>query len=703
MEQIINIIAKEFGLVLRNVKNTVNLLEEGATVPFISRYRKEMTGSMDEVTIAAIAERVAELKEIAKRREYVISVIESQNALTDELRQRLEQSWDKTEIEDIYLPFKPKRRTRAEVARQLGLEPLAKVIMSQNGRPIDARRWVKGEVKDEEQAINGAKDIIAEWVSEDSRSRTRLRRNFSRTAIISSRVVKGKEWEGQKYRDWFDFSEPLRRCPAHRLLAMRRGEDEGVLKVSITPADDAEEQIARLYVKSNGEASEYVAQAVHDAYKRLLLPSIENEFATESKRVADAEAISIFTRNLRQLLLTSPLGRKRVLAIDPGFRTGCKVVCLSEQGDLLEHSTIYPHATDQERVVARYEIEEMVERHEIQAIAIGRGTAGRETKDFIDSLRLSGIAVHMVNEDGASVYSASEVAREEFPDKDVTVRGAVSIGRRLIDPLAELVKIDPKSIGVGQYQHDVDQTMLRKGLDQTVESCVNSVGVNLNTASKELLSYVSGIGPQLARRIVDYRLANGPFCNRQSLKQVPRLGAKAFEQSAAFLRIPGSDDPLDNSAVHPERYALVRKMASDCGCSVSDLMKDSAMRQGIDIKRYVGGDVGMETLTDIMAELERPGRDPRGVLEDFDFDASIRSIDDLKEGMVLKGIVTNITAFGCFVDLGIKTKGLIHLSQMADRYIKDPNEVVSVGQNLTVKVIGVDHERSRISLSLKGM
>ena len=703
MEQIINIIAKEFGLVLRNVKNTVNLLEEGATVPFISRYRKEMTGSMDEVTIAAIAERVAELKEIAKRREYVISVIESQNALTDELRQRLEQSWDKTEIEDIYLPFKPKRRTRAEVARQLGLEPLAKVIMSQNGRPIDARRWVKGDVKDEEQAINGAKDIIAEWVSEDSRSRTRLRRNFSRTAIISSHVVKGKEWEGQKYRDWFDFSEPLRRCPAHRLLAMRRGEDEGVLKVSITPADDAEEQIARLYVKSNGEASEYVAQAVHDAYKRLLLPSIENEFAAESKRVADAEAISIFTRNLRQLLLTSPLGRKRVLAIDPGFRTGCKVVCLSEQGDLLEHSTIYPHATDQERVVARYEIEEMVERHEIQAIAIGRGTAGRETKDFIDSLRLSGIAVHMVNEDGASVYSASEVAREEFPDKDVTVRGAVSIGRRLIDPLAELVKIDPKSIGVGQYQHDVDQTMLRKGLDQTVESCVNSVGVNLNTASKELLSYVSGIGPQLARRIVDYRLANGPFCNRQSLKQVPRLGAKAFEQSAAFLRIPGSDDPLDNSAVHPERYALVRKMASDCGCSVSDLMKDSAMRQGIDIKRYVGGDVGMETLTDIMAELERPGRDPRGVLEDFDFDASIRSIDDLKEGMVLKGIVTNITAFGCFVDLGIKTKGLIHLSQMADRYIKDPNEVVSVGQNLTVKVIGVDHERSRISLSLKGL
>ena len=703
MEQIINIIAKEFGLVLRNVKNTVNLLEEGATVPFISRYRKEMTGSMDEVTIAAIAERVAELKEIAKRREYVISVIESQNALTDELRQRLEQSWDKTEIEDIYLPFKPKRRTRAEVARQLGLEPLAKVIMSQNGRPIDARRWVKGDVKDEEQAINGAKDIIAEWVSEDSRSRTRLRRNFSRTAIISSRVVKGKEWEGQKYRDWFDFSEPLRRCPAHRLLAMRRGEDEGVLKVSITPADDAEEQIARLYVKSSGEASEYVAQAVHDAYKRLLLPSIENEFAAESKRVADAEAISIFTRNLRQLLLTSPLGRKRVLAIDPGFRTGCKVVCLSEQGDLLEHSTIYPHATDQERVVARYEIEEMVERHEIQAIAIGRGTAGRETKDFIDSLRLSGIAVHMVNEDGASVYSASEVAREEFPDKDVTVRGAVSIGRRLIDPLAELVKIDPKSIGVGQYQHDVDQTMLRKGLDQTVESCVNSVGVNLNTASKELLSYVSGIGPQLARRIVDYRLANGPFSNRQSLKQVPRLGAKAFEQSAAFLRIPGSDDPLDNSAVHPERYALVRKMASDCGCSVSDLMKDSAMRQGIDIKRYVGGDVGMETLTDIMAELERPGRDPRGVLEDFDFDASIRSIDDLKEGMVLKGIVTNITAFGCFVDLGIKTKGLIHLSQMADRYIKDPNEVVSVGQNLTVKVIGVDHERSRISLSLKGM
>ena len=703
MEQIINIIAKEFGLVLRNVKNTVNLLEEGATVPFISRYRKEMTGSMDEVTIAAIAERVAELKEIAKRREYVISVIESQNALTDELRQRLEQSWDKTEIEDIYLPFKPKRRTRAEVARQLGLEPLAKVIMSQNGRPIDARRWVKGDVKDEEQAINGAKDIIAEWVSEDSRSRTRLRRNFSHTAIISSRVVKGKEWEGQKYRDWFDFSEPLRRCPAHRLLAMRRGEDEGVLKVSITPADDAEEQIARLYVKSNGEASEYVAQAVHDAYKRLLLPSIENEFAAESKRVADAEAISIFTRNLRQLLLTSPLGRKRVLAIDPGFRTGCKVVCLSEQGDLLEHSTIYPHATDQERVVARYEIEEMVERHEIQAIAIGRGTAGRETKDFIDSLRLSGIAVHMVNEDGASVYSASEVAREEFPDKDVTIRGAVSIGRRLIDPLAELVKIDPKSIGVGQYQHDVDQTMLRKGLDQTVESCVNSVGVNLNTASKELLSYVSGIGPQLARRIVDYRLANGPFCNRQSLKQVPRLGAKAFEQSAAFLRIPGSDDPLDNSAVHPERYALVRKMASDCGCSVIDLMKDSAMRQGIDIKRYVGGDVGMETLTDIMAELERPGRDPRGVLEDFDFDASIRSIDDLKEGMVLKGIVTNITAFGCFVDLGIKTKGLIHLSQMADRYIKDPNEVVSVGQNLTVKVIGVDHERSRISLSLKGM
>ena len=704
MEQIINIIAKEFGLVLRNVKNTVTLLEDGATVPFISRYRKEMTGSMDEITIASIRDRVVELKELNKRKDYIISVIEESGAMTEELRERITSSWTPSEIEDIYLPFKPKRKTRAEVARQRGLEPLAKIIMSQKSDKIDARRFVAGEVEDEEMAISGAKDIIAEWVSEDERSRGRLRKIFARSAMIHSRVVKGKESEGQKYRDWFDFKEPLRRCPAHRLLAMRRGEADGILRVTILPSDDAEEHIARIFVKGEGETSQCVKDAVHDSYMRLLRPSIENEFAADSKRSADREAIGVFAKNLRELLLSPPLGEKRILAIDPGFRTGCKVVCLDSQGFLLEHSTIYPHATSHERMVAKYEIEDLVERHKIEAIAIGRGTAGRETKEFIDSIGLdSEIAVHMVNEDGASVYSASAVAREEFPDKDVTVRGAVSIGRRLGDPLAELVKIDPKSIGVGQYQHDVDQSMLKSQLDSTVESCVNTVGVNLNTASCQLLSYVSGIGEKLAKNIVDYRRENKEFPDRNSLKKVPRLGAKVFEQCAAFLRIPTSSNPLDNTAVHPERYALVELMAKDYGCKVTDLIADKKLRDSIVLERYVGNGVGMETLTDIIEELSKPGRDPRSMLVTFEFDKSIKSIDDVEEGMLLPGIVSNVTDFGCFVDLGIKTKGLIHVSQLADKFVKDPSTVVSVNQQLTVRVIGVDYERSRISLSLKGL
>lgn len=704
MEEIINIIAKEFNLVLRNVKNTVDLLEQGATVPFISRYRKEMTGSMDEVTINSIRERVSELKEIKKRKEYVISVIEEQGALTDDLRVRLSSSWILSEIEDIYLPYKPKRRTRAEVARQNGLEPLAKIIMSQPTGAIDASRFVKGEITDTTEAIKGAKDIIAEWVSEDTRSRQRLRKIFNRTAMVVSKVVKGKEYEGRKYSDWFDFKEPLKKSASHRLLAMRRGEEEGILRVSIVPADDAEACIAEMFVKSSGEASKYVAEAVSDGYRRLLYPSIEHEFASESKANADKEAIAVFAKNLRQLLLASPLGQKRILAIDPGFRTGCKVVCLDSKGDLLENQTIYPHSTDQERMVARYEIRDLVETHNIEAIAIGRGTAGRETKEFIEEIGLDkSIKIYMVNEDGASVYSASAVAREEFPDHDVTVRGAVSIGRRLNDPLAELVKIDPKSIGVGQYQHDVDQTMLKNQLDATVESCVNSVGVNLNTASKELLAYVSGIGSQLARRIVDYRSANGAFADRYSLLKVPRLGEKAFEQCAGFLRIPDSMQLLDNTAVHPERYKLVEQMAIDYGCTISGLIADKKLREKIDLHRYVSEDVGMETLTDIMAELDKPGRDPRGEKSEFEFSNKVKTIDDIKEGMILPGIVQNVTNFGCFVDLGIKVKGLIHVSQMADQYVRDPNTIVAVGQALMVKVIAVDMERDRISLSLKGV
>lgn len=702
MEDIIDIIAKEFNLVLRNVKNTVQLLEDGATIPFISRYRKEMTGSMDEVTIASIRDRVCELKELVKRKEYILSVIEEQGCLSDELCQRISTCWSPVEIEDIYLPFKPKRRTRAENARQNGLEPLAKIIMSQNGRPIDTRRFINDVVKSAEDAIAGAKDIMAEWVSEDRRSRNRLRQIFTRTAIISSKVIKGKEVEGQKYRDWFDFKEPLRRCVAHRLLAMRRGECDGVLRVQILPSEDAEAQIARIFVKGSSEASKYVGEAVHDGYMRLLRPSIENEFASDSKQSADREAINVFAKNLRELLLAPPLGMKRILAIDPGFRTGCKVVCLDEQGNLLENSTIYPHATDHERLISKYEIDDLIDRHGIEAIAIGRGTAGRETKEFIESLQLPDlISVHMVNEDGASVYSVSSVARDEFPDKDVTVRGAVSIGRRLSDPLAELVKIDPKSIGVGQYQHDVDQTLLKKQLDTTVESCVNSVGVNLNTASKELLSYVSGIGPQLAKKIVTYRAEHGAFENRQALMCVPRLGEKVFEQCAAFLRIPESANPLDNTAVHPERYALVEKMAKDCGCSVEELIVNRQLRESISIDNYISNNVGIETLTDIMNELDKPGRDPRAQFQSFEFEKNIKSIDDVKEGMILPGIVSNVTNFGCFVDLGIKTKGLIHVSQLADKFVKDPSTVVSVNQQLLVRVIGVDYERNRISLSLK--
>lgn len=692
---------------IKYVDNTLELLDSGCTIPFISRYRKERTGGLDEVQITQICELNERMKETAKRKETIIKTISEQGKLTPELEKRINECWEPEVLEDIYMPYKPKRRTRAQVARENGLEPLATIIMLQRDSAPEttARRFISENVKSEEDAIKGALDIIAENVSEDERSRSQLRNAFRRGAIITSKVIKSKADtdEAAKYSDYFDFSEPLKRCSSHRLLAMRRGEKDGILRVSIS-ADDEEcvEKLKRLFVRGYGRCSTLVGEAVADSFKRLLKPSIETEFATMSKENADSDAIAVFAENLRQLLLAAPLGQKRVMGIDPGFRTGCKVVCLDEQGNLLHHEAIFPHPPRNEQIEASTQIKEMVKKYGVEAIAIGNGTASRETDRFVKTLGLAdSIQVFTVSEDGASVYSASKTAREEFPDKDVTVRGAVSIGRRLMDPLAELVKIDPKSIGVGQYQHDVDQAKLKKSLDLTVESCVNSVGVNLNTASKHLLTYVSGLGPTLAQNIIDYRTANGAFRSRSQLLKVPRLGPSAFEQSAGFLRIPDAKNPLDNTAVHPESYKIVEKMAKDCGCSVAELIKDKDKRKSIRLDRYVSEKVGIPTLTDIMAELEKPGRDPREQLEEFEFDPNVSTPDDLVEGMVLPGIVTNITNFGAFVDIGVHQDGLVHISQLADRYVSDPIQVVKLHQHVMVKVIEVDRRRNRISLSMK--
>lgn len=710
MEEFSQMIAAELKLPAHRIANTLKLLQGGATIPFISRYRKEATGGLDEVQIGDIQTRYEKLCELSKRKETVLSTIEEQGKLTPELKARISACWNATELEDIYLPFKPKRKTRAEAARAKGLEPLALLLMMQkeNNLAAKVRNFVKGEVKDEEDALKGARDILAEQISEDERSRNLMRNQFQRQALIQSKVVKGKEAEeaSAKYRDYFDFCEPLKKCSSHRLLALRRGESEGVLKVTIFPEDEdmCNERLQRLFVRANNECAHQVEEALTDAYKRLLKPAIETEFAALSKEKADEEAIRVFAENLRQLLLAPPLGQKRVMGIDPGFRTGCKVVCLDAQGTLLHNESIYPHPPKSEYAQAARKVVKLVEQYKIEAIAIGNGTASRETEQFVTSQRYDReVQVFVVSEDGASIYSASKTAREEFPDYDVTVRGAVSIGRRLMDPLAELVKIDAKSIGVGQYQHDVDQTKLKASLDQTVESCVNLVGVNVNTASKHLLTYVSGLGPTLAQNIVDYRTENGPFESRRQLLKVPRMGAKAYEQCAGFLRIPQAKNPLDNSAVHPESYPIVEQMAKDLNCTVADLIKDKELRSKIDLKKYVTDTVGLPTLTDILQELDKPGRDPRQKIQVFEFDKNVRTLDDLQEGMELPGIVTNITNFGCFVDIGIKENGLVHVSQLADRFVSNPADVVRIHQHVRVKVMSIDHERKRIQLTMKGL
>lgn len=698
------IIAKQLGLREKQVESTINLLAQGATIPFISRYRKEATGGLNEVQVAQVKEQNDKLTELIHRRDYILQTIEEQGKLTDDLKKRISECWDATQLEDMYLPFKPKRKTKAEVARKKGLEPLAITLLTQPYKNPEevAARYVKGEVKDKEEALQGARDIIAERVNEDERTRQSVRRSFEYTGMIRSKVVKAKESEAGKFRDYFDWSEPLKRCTSHRLLAMRRGEAEGYLRVTIAPSDeeDCMSRVERFYVKAGSPAAAQVEMAVSDAYKRLLKPSIETEFAGSSKTKADEEAIHVFAENLKQLLLAAPLGQKRIMGIDPGFRTGCKVVCLDAQGNLLHNETIFPHQPQNQYARAGFKVASLVEQYKIEAIAIGNGTAGRETEELVKSLHLKGIEVFLVSEDGASVYSASKLAREEFPDYDVTVRGAVSIGRRLADPLAELVKIDPKAIGVGQYQHDVDQTELKKSLDLTVESCVNTVGVNLNTASKHLLTYVSGLGSALAQNIVDYRAENGPFASRKALLKVPRLGAKAYEQCAGFLRIPDAKNPLDNTAVHPERYALVEQMAKDADCDIKTLIADATIRAKIDLNKYCTAEVGLPTLTDIMQELAKPGRDPRGTAKVFSFADNLHSLDDLREGMEVPGVVTNITKFGCFVDMGIKVKGLVHISQMADHYVKDPAEVVHIQQQVIVRVIDIDEERGRVALKL---
>lgn len=702
-----SIIASTLNIKESQVSKTVDLLESGATIPFISRYRKEVTGGLDEVQITAIKEQNDKLNELVKRRETILKSIEEQEKLTPELKNRIENCWNSSELEDIYLPYKPKRQTRAEIARKKGLEPLANIIMLQQRIDVQskAQAFVKGDVKDVKEAIAGACDIIAEQINEDEYARNSIRNLFQREAVLTSKVVKGKEEEGDKYRDYFDFSEKLNKVPSHRILAIRRGESEGFLRVNIAPDEDAAlERLDKRFLKgdNDNEATNYVADAIEDGYKRLLKPSIETEFGALSKEKADEDSIHVFTENLRQLLLAAPLGEKRVLGIDPGYRTGCKLVCLDAEGNLLHNETIYPHPPQKEISKAGSKIVKLVTTYNIDAIAIGNGTASRETEHFITNLRYEkNVQVFVVSENGASIYSASKVAREEFPDYDVTVRGAVSIGRRLMDPLAELVKIDPKSIGVGQYQHDVDQAKLKKSLDLTVESCVNLVGVNVNTASKHLLTYVSGLGPALAQNIVDYRASNGAFRSRKELMKVPRMGEKAFEQCAGFLRIAGAENPLDNSAVHPESYHVVETMAKDLKCTVKDLIDNKDLKKSLKLEKYVSDKVGLPTLNDIIDELDKPGRDPRKGIKVFEFDPNIKTIEDLREGMTLPGIVTNITNFGCFVDVGIKENGLVHVSELADRFVSDPTEVVSLHQHVEVRVLSVDISRKRVQLSMK--
>lgn len=699
-------IAPVLNIPAHRVQAVIDLLEGGATIPFISRYRKEATGSLDEVQVGDIQDLLKKFKELDKRREAILESIEEQGKLTPELRKAIEAAQGMTELEDLYLPYKPKRKTRASVAIEKGLEPLAKRIFAQKDREVEplAAPYINDQVPSIAEALQGARDIIAEWVSEDKKARDKVRRHFEKDAFITSRLVKGKEEEAAKFRDYFDWSEPLKQCPSHRLLAMRRGEEEGFLRLSVSPEEEkAVTDLDAMYVMGYGETAAEVRIAVKDAYKRLLQPSIETEYRNSSKEKADTEAIRVFTENLRQLLLSAPLGEKNVLGLDPGFRTGCKVVVLDRNGNLLKNDTIYPHEPQRQVFESQAQIEHFVEKYEIEAISVGNGTAGRETMDFLRKIKFQRpVEIFQVNEAGASIYSASEVAREEFPQHDVTVRGAVSIGRRLMDPLAELVKIDPKSIGVGQYQHDVHQTQLKDSLDRTVESCVNAVGINLNTASKHLLTYVSGLGPVLAQNIVQYRAENGPFSRRNDLKKVPRLGDKAFEQCAGFLRIREAKNPLDNTAVHPERYAIVETMADDLNCKVADLIKSKELRGKIELKKYVKGDVGLPTLMDIMKELEKPGLDPRGSAKAFEF-ANVHSLDDLHPGMVLPGIVTNITNFGAFVDIGVKESGMVHISQMADKFVRDPMAIVSLGQQVMVRVLEVDFQRKRVALSMKGL
>jgi uncharacterized protein len=700
-------ITKEFSLQHKHVKAVADLLSEGATIPFISRYRKELTGSMDEVMIANVRDRLEQLHELDKRREAIISSIEKQGKLTPELMQAVVTATSLAELEDIYLPYKPKRKTRASVAKEKGLEPLALKLFEQgNLNPEEfAKTFVDAEkgVNESQEALEGARDIIAEWISENQETRKNIREIFWKEGIVESKVLKGKESEGQKYKDYFEWKEPIAKTPSHRLLALRRGEKESILALDIFPPEEnAIYALERQFIKSENAAAEQVKLAAKDCYKRLLRPSLETEIRMETKMKADEEAIRVFASNLKELLLSAPLGQKNVLALDPGFRTGCKLVCLDRQSQLLHYEAIFPNDPQRETAKSAAIIKGLVEKYQIEAIAIGNGTAGRETEAFVKSIGLSNkILIVMVNESGASVYSASEVARDEFPDKDVTVRGAVSIGRRLMDPLAELVKIDPKSIGVGQYQHDVDQTKLKQGLDDVVMSCVNSVGVEVNTASKELLSYVSGLSPALAKNIIEYRNQNGPFKDRQSLMKVPRLGEKVFEQAAGFLRIHEAGNPLDSSAVHPESYPIVQRMATDLGCSVKDLMSAAELRKQLDLKNYVTEKVGLPTLTDIVRELEKPGRDPRQVFEVFNFTDGVNAISDLKVGMKLPGIVTNVTNFGAFVDIGVHQDGLVHISHLSDNFVKDPKEAVTVQQKVTVTVVEVDVPRKRIGLSMK--
>ena len=706
---IITIISEELNLSIKQVAATIRLLDDGATIPFISRYRKEATGSLDEVAIRNIQLRNQELQDIIKRKEYILETIEAQGKLTPELKERINTTLDAAVLEDIYLPYKPKRRTRAAIARERGLEPLAKIIMAQASSDIErqASRFLSDGVNSVDDAISGALDIIAEWVSENEKVRSLVRTRYIKSAIISSSVVKGKEDEAQNYKNYFDFSEPLKYCSSHRYLAMRRGEIDGLLRVSVSIDDDEMlERLERFFVKSvaTSQVAEYIRQAVKDGYKRLIKPSIETEVSALIKEKSDTTAIAMFADNVRQLLFAPPLGHKRVMGIDPGYRTGCKVVCLDAQGNLLHNDVIYPCAPTNDYKGAARKISYLVEAYKIDAIAVGNGTAGRETEKFLSSLRYPHkVQVFVVNENGASIYSASKIAREEFPDKDVTVRGAVSIGRRLIDPLAELVKIDPKSIGVGQYQHDVDQAKLKDALDYTVSSCVNLVGVNVNTASRQLLAYVSGIGPQLAGNIVEYRAEHGDFESRKALKDVPRMGDKAFQQCAGFLRIPNAENILDNTAVHPESYSIVERIAKDNKCRVEEIVNNKELLHSIDLNRYVSNEIGLPTLTDIVSELDKPGRDPRSRVEIMEFDERVKSINDLSEGMVLNGIVNNITAFGAFVDIGIKENGLVHISQLCDHFVSSPSEILKVHQHVKVKVIEIDHSRNRIALTMKGV